>query len=134
MAVKWTENLVLSVISEARKAGFIAAEKKLVELINYGAQFTVIDGGKVTGKMLDVCGFANLKILARGKFYLLAKKLADDPQRRFHCCRAYYGGGSLSIFDSTHRQEMSINIAACKGQAVVLRGYGIEASVTSRID
>lgn len=134
MAVKWTENLVLSVISEARKAGFVAARKKLLELQNRGAQFAVVDGGKVAGTMLDVCGFANLKISARGKFYLLAKRLSKNPSARFHCCKAYYGGGSLSIFDSTHRQEMSVNIAACEGQAVVLRSYGIKASVTSRID
>ena len=134
MAVKWTEQLVLSVIGEARKAGCVTANQKLAELQSHGAQFAVIDGGKVAGTMLDVCGFASLKISARGKFFQLAKRLSDHLSLRFHCCNAYHGGGSLAIFDSTHRQEMSVNIAACKGQANVLRGYGIDATVTSRID
>lgn len=134
MAVKWTENLVLSVIDEARKAGSITANQKLAELQEQGARYAVVDGEKVVGKMLDVCGFANLKISARGKFYLLAKKLSNDPQQRLHCGRAYYGGGSLSIFDSTFCQEMSVNIAACQGQAKVLEAYGIKTNVTSRID
>ena len=134
MAVKWTNQLVLAVIIEARKAGWVAAQQKLQDLQDQGPTIAVCDGRKVVGRMLDVCGFANLKISARGKFFQLAKKLADNPQQRFHCCNAYYGGGSLGIFDSTHRQEMSVNIAACQGQANVLRGYGIEATVTSRID
>ena len=134
MAVKWTEQIVLEVINEARKAGSMTAEQKLAELQGKGPQFTVCEDDKVVGTMLDVCGFANLKISARGKFYLLAKKLSDNPIHRFHCCRSYYGGGSLAIFDSTGRQEMSVNIAACEGQAKVLEAHGIECEITSRID
>lgn len=135
MAVKWTRNLVLAVIHEARKAGQIAAEEKLGELRKAGPQFNVMDGEKLVGKMLDVCGFAHLKINARGKFFQLAKRTSTDyPRLRFSCVNAYRGGGALSIFDSTFRQEMSVNIAACIGQAKVLNAYGIETTIQSRID
>ncbi len=134
MAVKWTRNLVESVIHEARKAGRIVAEEKLNELQGEGAKFIVRDGMEAVGTMLDVCGFAHLKINARGKFFQLAKRLSAGFNVRFSCSRRYHGGGSLSIFDSTFRQEMSVNIAACVGQAKVLNAYGIETSIESRID
>lgn len=140
MAVKWTDQLVLAVIAEARKSGFVAARRKLAELQGDGARYNVTDGANVVDTMLDVCGFANLKISARGKFFQIAKRMSNNLNgdgcrfQRFLCCIAYRGGGSLSIFDSTMRQEMSVNIAACEGQAVVLRGYGIECSIESRID
>jgi len=134
MAIKWTNQLVLNVIEEARIAGYIAATKRLVELQSQGAKFAIMDGERIAGTMLDVCGFASLKISARGKFFQLAKKLAINPSARFFCVNGYYGGGSLSIFDSTNQIEMSINIAACQGQAKVLEGYGIKCQIQSRID
>jgi len=134
MTVKWTNQLVLAVIAEARRAGFIAANQKLNDLQTCGAQFTVMDGGEVISTMFDVCGFANLKISARGKFFQLAKKLCSTSQQRFYCCNGYRGGGFLAIYDSTMRQEMSVNVAACKGQAQVLEAYGIKYQIESRID
>ena len=137
MASKWTEELVLSVINEARLAGKVCAEAKLAELTRAGPAFMIKDDmnkDKVVGALLDVCGNAVLKIRARGKFYLLAKKLSVDRSRRFHCTRGYYGGGRLNIFDSTMRQEMSVNVAACKGQQRVLEAYGIPATIKSQID
>jgi len=131
---KWTERKVLEVIAEARKAGQVTADEKLAKLQGKGPRFAVCEGDEVVGTMLDVCGFANLKISARGKFFQLAKKLAVNPSARFFCVNGYYGGGSLSIFDSTCRQEMSVNIAACNGQAKVLAKYGVGARVESRID
>ncbi len=134
--IKWTEAKVLDVIKEARARGAEHASNCLEELENAGPKFRVIDehANKTVGTLLDVCGFANLKIKARGKFYLLAKKIAADRSLRFTCGRGYYGGGRLNIFDSTFRQEMSVNTAACKGQAEVLSKYSIEAHVESRID
>lgn len=134
MAIKWTNDLVESVIHEARKAGQITAEAKLAELQGNGAAFAVRDGNKIVGTMLDVCGFANLKISARGKFFQIAKRISAETRARFHCVVGYYGGGSLGVFDSTFRQEMSVNIAACVGQAKVLEAYGIKCQIQSRID
>lgn len=133
-ATKWTEQKVLKVIQEARDLGRIAAQKKLQELQNAGPQFAVTEGLNIVGTLLDVCGFANLKISARGKFYTIAKELSKQHEHRFSCGRRYHGGGYLSIFDSTKRQEISVNEAACKGQAEVLKKYKIEAIVESRID
>lgn len=136
--MKWTNELVLGVIGEARKAGRDAAQQKLEELQNKGPKYAVKDRNKTVGQMLDVCGFANLKIAARGKFFQLAKRLSAATVAgsiRFHCVVGYYGGGSLSIFDSTFRQEMSVNIAACVAQAKVLEAYGVNViRVESRID
>jgi len=131
---KWTHAKVLSVISEARQAGEIAATEQLEKLQSAGPQWAVTDGSKVVGQMLDVCGFASLRIKARGKFYLLAKRMTLQRQYRFLCGKAYYGGGRLSIFDSSMRQEMSINVAAARAHAEILEKYGIEARVASQID
>ena len=134
MSFKWTEEKVLNAIQEARNAGKLAADRKLAELQGAGPKWAVTnENGSLAGTMLDVCGFANLRIKARGKFYLLAKKLGAG--NRFSCGRHYYGGGRLNIFDSTMRQEMSVNVAACKAQAAYLTvQYGIDATVESRMD
>ncbi len=141
--IKWTEQKVLDVIDEARKVGSIFAALRLAELKTAGPKWAVCDdnrNGAVVDTMLDVCGFANLQISARGKFFQLAKRLSSEVvattghQRRFYCEVAYRGGGWLSVYDSTNRQEMSVNVAACKGHQQVLIKYGIESSVESRID
>lgn len=137
MTVKFDEAEVLAIIVEAREAGRIAANKKLQELQNQGPKYAVVDemnNDKVVGTLLDVCGFASLKISARGKFFQTAKKLSKERGYRFHCTNAYHGGGHLAIFDSTMRQEMSINEAACEGQAEILRKYGLQVRIESRID
>jgi hypothetical protein len=131
---KWTQDKVLSVIGEARNAGYDAAVHKLFELRQAGPKYNVISGDTVVGQLLDPCGMAWLKIPARGKFYILAKALSQHPAFRFSCRRGYYGGGELNIFDSTMRQEMAVNVAAAKAQAEILKTYGIEAHVVSRID
>lgn len=135
--IKWTDQKVLDVIAEARKVGSITAAGKLAELQAAGPKYEVFDemqNSKVINTMLDVCGFANLKISARGKFFQVAKKLSDLCKGRFYCTNRYNGGGHLSIYDSTNRQEMPVTIAACKGHQQVLAKYGIESSVESHID
>lgn len=133
--IKWTDELVLGLIGEARAAGQKTAAAKLESLQNAGPQFVVKDGSRTVGTMLDCCGNAHLKISARGKFFQIAKRLSKDNFRiRFLANNGYRGGGELAIFDSTNRQEMSVNIAACQGQAQILKAYGIECTISSRID
>ena len=132
--MKWAEETVIEVIKEAREAGRIAAENKLGELTNAGPKWAVTSRSTVVGTLLDVCGFATMKISARGKFFQLAKKLSQERQYRFYCRNAYGGGGGLSIFDSTNRQEMSVNRVAAEAHAGILAKYGIEARVETRID
>jgi len=134
---KWTNEKVLKVIDEARKLGRVTAADKLTELQNAGPKYSAHDenrNNRCVGTMLDVCGFASIRISARGKFFQLAKKLAATGNYRFYCVVDYQGGGSLSIYDSSHRQEMSINKAACVGQARVLNSYGIQTRIATRID
>lgn len=133
---KWTNELVEKVVIECRQAGAKSAAAKLAELSNAGPQYSVMSGGRQVGVMLDVCGFANVKLAtARGKFFQLAKKLCkESPELRFNCDNRYYGGGHFNVYDCSMRQEMSINVAACRAMADVLSGYGIECSVESHID
>ena len=135
--MKWTKGKVLRVIRQARRAGEQAADKKVVELEAAGPKYAVCDataGDRVVGTLLDACGGAHLQISARGKFYLLAKELSKVLTNRFFCRRAYGGGGTLTIFDSTSRQEISVNAAAAKAQAAVLKQHGIKATVRSYLD
>jgi hypothetical protein len=140
--ITWTEKKVLGVIRECRAAGQKAAKEKLADLQKAGPAFAVCtetapfsdEIDQVVGTMLDVCGGAYLKIKARGKFYALAKKLSENDSYRFGCYRGYYGGGRLSIFDMSGRQEMSVNIAACHAAGDVLDKYGIENTTDSYID
>ena len=134
---KWTEAKVLEVVNECREAGMIAAQAKLDELQKAGPKYGVMSGGVQIDTMLDVCGFANVKLKsARGKFFQLAKKLAADRTQnyRFYCTNHYYGGGHFSVYDCHRRQEMSVNKAAMVGVASVLSGYGIECYVETKID
>lgn len=133
--MQWTKEKVKEVIIECRNAGQEAAKAKLQELSGQGPKFAVTDREKLVGTMLDVCGFAHLSISARGKFYLLAKKLSKDLSLRFHCDHdSYNGGGWFSIYDMTMRQEMSINVAAYRAVNSVLASYEITSNVKSRID
>ena len=135
MSIKWDKQKVADVIQEAREVGAACAREKLRELQGAGPQFEVTDGnGVCQGQLLDVCGFATIKIPARGGFYTHAKALSEFHQYRMSCGRAYGGGGRLSIFDSTMRQEMSVNKAACVGQLSVLAKYDIIGRVETRID
>lgn len=133
--MKWSNETVLEVIEEARLAGAKEAAAQLELLRKNGPKYEVVsESGKAIDTMLDVCGFAYLKISARGKFYSIAKKLSAGNKQRFICCHSYNGGGYLNIFDCTHRQELSVNRAAMRGASRILEKYGITSSVVSRID
>jgi hypothetical protein len=79
-----------------------------------------------------VCGFASVIIKpARGKFVALLKKRGIGGAH-------YYGGYSVSSwqFAPSIRRDQSYEraCAAAKGAVEVLRSYGINAYVDSRID
>jgi len=133
---KWTDERVLGVIAEARQAGHAAAEVKLQELMASGPKW-VVQGGppgeeRYAGTMLDLCGGAWLNIDAKQPFYRVASRLSSkEPGRspyRFMCSRAYGGGGMLSIFDMTGRQELSVNEAAEKAAKKVLERHGVKVT------
>ena len=134
--VRWDTCKMLTLLSECRKAGLEEVDKQMAKLVAAGPRYEVVDGvGKSYGTMLDVCGFAHLHIAAKGKFYLLAKKMSNENrQMRFHCDKEYGGGAWFSVYDISHRQEMSVNVAAMRGVQTVLAKYGIESTIRSRID
>ena len=79
-----------------------------------------------------VCGFASVVIKpARGKFVALLKKRGIGGAH-------YYGGYSVSSweFAPSIRQDQSYEraCAAARGAVEVLKSYGINAYVDSRID
>lgn len=133
---KWTEERVLGVIAEARQAGRVAAEVKLEELMAAGPKWVVQEGPpgreRPVGAMLDLCGGAWLVIDAKQPFYRVASRLSSkEPGRsphRFLCQRQYGGGGMLSIFDMTGRQELSVNEAAEEAARKVLDRHGVKVT------
>lgn len=139
MRTKWTDEKVRQVVQECRAAGREYAEIRLANLRKQGPKYAVcqntIAGRQAVDTMMDVCGFAWLHIPARGGFYLRAKRLSQaEPNLRIYCTRGYGGGGMFDVFDCTHRQEMSVNIAAMTACKNVLAKYGVDATVRSRID
>lgn len=135
--MKWTEDMVKDVVKECRLAGIKASNEQLAKLMGEGVKWTVRDGftGKVVGGMLDVCGFAWLKISAQQGFYRVAKKVAQDNSLRFTCGKDYPKGGRFNVYDTNRRQEMSVNEASARAIADVLISHGVKGVyVQSRID
>jgi len=126
--MKWTPEKVKEVVQECRRAGALASEEKLKELQGNGAQWIVKDSftGKPVGTMLDLCGGAWVVIDAKQGFYRVAKKVAEDRSLRFSCNRNYGGGGMFSVYDMNARQEISVNEAASRAVADVLKKHGVK--------
>ena len=127
---------LMKIIDEAREAGRKAAQVKLEELKRVGPVWIVTDDltGKSVGTMLDVCGFAhiNLKISGHDKRWQELKRLAEVNTNRIHVWSD--GSKTLSIFDMSMRQELSVNESACEGALTVLKNHGFDGYVESRID
>lgn len=133
--MKWTEQMVKDVVLECRAAGKAAGAAQLAKLQGHGPVWAVKSGDKVVGTMLDVCGFASIKLNARQGFYRVAKKVAEDNSLRFSCGKAYPSGGRFAVYDMSRRQEMSVNEAAASACAEVLKSHGVkEVYMTSRMD
>lgn len=83
--------------------------------------------GPSLGTMLDLCGFAGVKIRpANSSFvrYLRSQGVGRND--------SYEGGYWVSA--QTHRQEISVNEAWASAFAEVLRAAGIDAWMDSRLD
>ena len=126
-AKKWTDQSVMALLNEARKVGYEAGQAKLKELCEaQGKTPTYIHPiYGMCASMLDLCGYSNFIIEAKGLFYKIAKRLSETNSNRIYCRRAYGGGGSLSIFDMSNRQEFAINKACYDEARKVLENAGI---------
>ncbi len=128
---------IKSIITEARAAGSKAAATKLSELQSAGPKWEVKDDftGKSVGTMLDVCGFAHIIVKINGndkRWQELRHFAAIDSNRVM--VHSSYGFKTIAIFDMCRRQEMSVNEAANEAAAEVLRSYGFDCWMDSRID
>ena len=122
-----TEERVKIMIAEAREAGRKAGLEQLAKLQAEGDKWKVKDeSGREVGKMLDLCGGAWLVIDAKQAFYRIAKELSKDNRLRFSCDRNYSGGGHLSIYDMSNRQEASVNKACYEAAKEVLEKQGVK--------
>lgn len=134
---------LLNIIREAREAGIEAAAKKLEELQSHEPKWAVKDenSGKLVGLMLDVCGSAHIYFNNRRsrfwrdllRLYKWLEKTGYDREVRIFVADGKYGGW-MSIFDMTGRQEISVNEAAHKAAAEVLKKHGADVYVGTRID
>lgn len=139
--VKWDAKKISQVALEAQNAGRLAGQAKLDELKKAGPQWVVYQSDVITGKrigndigtMLDVCGGAY--IVAKGTDpFIRAVKKYGDPWGVVSVSKGYPTGYMVHIKDTLGRQEMSVNEAVEEAIAVVLRKYGVDASVRSYID
>ena len=131
--VKWDAKKISQVALEAQNAGRLAGQARLDELKKAGPQWVVKNGSEVVGTMLDVCGGAY--IVAKGTDpFIRAVKKYGDPWGVVSVSKGYPTGYMVHIKDTLGRQEMSVNEAVEEAIAVVLRKYGVDASVRSYID
>jgi len=136
---------IKQMIREARAAGKVAADRKLNELVKAGPRWNVVNDPlfsdptekkDIVGQMLDLCGFANIRLVemnSNSKTWQNLKKYAAVDGNRIMVHSSEYGK-TLSIFDMSRRQEVSVNKAACEGALEVLEEYGIRGYVDSRLD
>jgi len=138
------------VLLEAIVAGRGAAEEQLQKLIEKGARYIVVDdpdftdNPKVYGTMLDSCGFANIRLSGRSPLVRFIKKngfkrsfhsyVLYTPYGKVEIYKAYPKGYSLYLPIDNGRQEVSVKEAAYQAALEVLKKYGIDGWVYSRLD
>jgi len=126
--VKWTDEKVLALVKKAREAGRNAEDAKLRELCET-YHTTPRENHPVYGdcpRFLGCCGGSWVVINARQGFYRVAKRLSSNRGLRFHCSKAYGGGGMFSVYDMSNRQELVINEACSKAVKDVLDEAGVK--------
>lgn len=126
--MKWTDEKVIEVVDECRKAAKSAAQDKLNELcLKYGKPPTYIhpEYGRCAS-MLGMCGGAWVVIGARSGFYRAAKKLSQERRHlRFSCRKGYPKNGTFNVYDTHSRQELEVDEAAAHAIKDVLDSHDI---------
>jgi hypothetical protein len=131
------------IMKEALENASLKAQEQSDKLVSNGPAFNVMDGNRCVGQMLDVCGFAHIALSGRNPLVNQLKKIG---KKRDNWSTDYIGEGWFmmkSVYKGYHlclrhalsmRQEMSVAEAGCDGACEVLRKYGIECQMESRID
>ena len=138
------------VLFEAIVAGRRAAREQLQKLMEKGARYIVVDdpeftdNPKVYGTILDLCGFANIRLSGRSPLVRFIKKngfrsgyysyVLYTKYGKVEIYKAYPKGYSLYLPIDNGRQEVSVKEAAYQAALEVLKKHGIDGWVYSRLD
>ena len=138
------------ILLEAIIAGRKAAKEQLHRLKQNGARYIVMDDPSLTdeprvyGTMLDLCGFANIRLSGRSPLVRFIKKngfrsgyysyVLYTKYGKVEIYKAYPKGYSLYLPIDEGRQEISVKETAYKAALKVLEKHGIEGYVYTRLD
>jgi len=134
------------ILEKAIVAGQKAAREKLADLESQGSKWIVQDGftGQEVGRMLDLCGFAHVKISGRNSLVSWIKKHAEKDGNsdykletqngRVRLYRSYKTGYNLYLPVECGRQEISVAVAGYQAALRVLAEHEIDGYVVSRLD
>lgn len=137
---------IVMMVRKAQGLGRKAGKEQLAKLEKAGQRWKLKDAstGGSAGTMLDVCGFAWMKVPGRGEIVKAFKKIGGqdgrikghkeyflDGMRIFKC---YSTSGYNLDLKLTNSQYMSVAEAAVKTVADFLNKNGIECRWSSRID
>lgn len=134
---------VMVLLLKAREIGKKAAQEQFSKLQKAGSKWAVKDSAtnKLVGGMLDVCGFASMRVPGRSKIVKAFKKLGEKTQYekeyiydRMRISKSYYSGYNLNINLNIGRQEMSVNEEAVFAASEFLNNAGLKCDWESRID
>ena len=140
----------LKVLLEAIEVGRKAAKEQLHRLKRNGARYIIMDDPSLTdeprvyGTMLDLCGFANIRLSGRSPLVRFIKKngfrsgyysyVLYTKYGKVEIYKAYPKGYSLHLPIDEGRQEISVKEAAYQAALEVLKKHGINGWVYSRLD
>ena len=141
---------MLKVLLEAIRVGRSAGQQQLDRLQHQGNRYVVMDDPEFTddprvyGGMLDLCGFAHIRISGRSSLVRYIKRygrrvgyrsyVLDTPLGRVEISKAYPKGYSLYLPIELGRQEISVKKAAYQKALEVLERHGIYGWIYSRLD
>ena len=136
---------ILMLLLKAREIGKKAANDQLAKLQKNGAKWAIKDEGSnfIVAQVLDVCGFAGMKVPGRGKIVKAFKKLAGHKdfqdgyilrKEQMSISKSYDKGYILYLGLNIGRQEMSVNEEAVVAASEFLNNAGLECTWNSRVD
>lgn len=138
-----SETKARQIMADAVKAANEAGEAQLQKLVGAGPQWNVMQGKRVVGQMLDVCGGAYVRIDGRNPLVNALKKIGTKRDKwsdnidgeNWYMFKGVYKGKVLNVRTNVNRQEMSVNEAQAAAVVRVLEENGVSgAHVHSYID
>ena len=130
---------------KAREIGRKASHDQLAKLQKNSTRWAIKDdnSNKIVGQLLDVCGFAGMKVPGRGKIVQAFKKLTEHKdfqdgyifeKEKMSISKSYDKGYILYLGLDIGRQEMSVNEEGVVAASEFLNSAGLECDWNSRVD